>query len=171
MKTWHKIGIVGGGYVVAFVLASIVTAVYVASTNTPDRSASSGMYAFGDMMFFLGCFGLAAIPSTAAGLYFLRPHAAFWRAASVGAIALASTAVAALILYLAYRGLGPGAGLQSWAMLSPLRILLAPGLAVAFLLCALFAPTRGARIAFVCAGAVETVVFVWVALIWAHAVR
>ena len=170
MKTWRKVAIVAGGYIVAVVLASIVVGVYVASTNTPDRQTSSGMYAFGDGMLFLGCFGLAAIPATAAALYFLRPYAAFWRAASVGAITLATTAVAALVLYLAYRGLGHPS-LQSWAMLSPLRILLAPGLGVAFLLCALFAPARAPKIAFVCAGVVEAVVFVWVALIWFHATR
>ena len=171
MKPWHKVLLVLGGYVAAFAIASIIVSVYVAATNTPDRATSSGMYAFGDAMFFLGCFGLAAIPATMAALYFLRPYPAFWRSASIGALALATTGVAALGLFLRARGAGSPSSIGFLAMLSPLRILVAPGLGLAFLLSALFAPARAPRIALLCACIIEAVVFVWVALLWSHAVR
>jgi hypothetical protein len=54
---------------------------------------------------------------------------------------------------------------------APIRVLLAPALATVFLLCGWLAPTHFTRIAFLGATAVETVVFVWVALIWFHAFR
>jgi len=60
-------------------------------------------------------------------------------------------------------GQGP---LQSWAMLTPLRILVAPLLALFFLLAGLFAPTRSARLCLASAAAIEVVAFVAVAGTW-----
>jgi hypothetical protein len=64
------------------------------------------------------------------------------------------------------RNADPGAFLGGLSDLSPLRLLVAPLLALAFFLAMLFAPTRSSRIVFLCAGVVETVVFVWIALVW-----
>jgi hypothetical protein len=58
-----------------------------------------------------------------------------------------------------------------WAMFLPIRALLAPVLAVIFLLCSRFAPTRATRLTFLGAGAVEAVLFVSVALFWFHSFR
>ena len=47
MRPVVKAGLIGAGYVAAFVIALGVVAVYVAATNGPDRQSSSGMFAFG----------------------------------------------------------------------------------------------------------------------------
>jgi hypothetical protein len=126
------------------------------------------MYAFGDSLLFLGVFVVAAVPATGTALFFLRPYRAFWRIAAFGALAIAATGAAALGSYLAVSA-GPSPGV--WSELSPLRILLAPMFALTFFLCILAAPTRSSRIAFVCAGVIETIVFVWVAFLWFHSIR
>ena len=56
--------------------------------------------------------------------------------------------------------------LETWAMLTPLRILAAPMLAVFFLLAGLVAPTRAARACLTSAAALEVVAFVSVAYTW-----
>jgi hypothetical protein len=48
MRTRGKVALVVPGYVVAVLLAAGVVAAYVALTDSPDRQASSGMYAFGE---------------------------------------------------------------------------------------------------------------------------
>lgn len=67
----RKMALVACGYVAAFLFAFAILAVYTASTSTPDRSASSGMSAFGDSLLFLAVFAVAAIPATGAALFFL----------------------------------------------------------------------------------------------------
>ena len=61
--------------------------------------------------------------------------------------------------------------LGAWATLSPIRVILAPLLAIGVGLCALFAPTRFTRFAFLGAAAIETVVFVWVTFAWFQSIR
>jgi hypothetical protein len=168
MKSSSKVLLVVAGYLVALVIAAVVVSIYIAATHRPDRQASSGMSAFGDSILFLGVFGLAAIPATGAALFFLRPYHTFWRIISVGALANASTGVAALATYLVRPTASTGSFLGAWSELSPLRLLLAPLLAIAFFLSVLFAPTRASRLALLCASVIEIVVFVWVALIWFH---
>lgn len=168
MKPRSKVVLVIAGYLVALVIASGVVSLHMAAADGPDRQSASGMFAFGDSLLFLAVFGLAAVPATGAALYFLRPYPTFWRTVSVGACVIAATGVAAIVADLVRRNtqLGPLPG--GWSDLSPLRLLLAPLLAVAFVLAMLFAPTRSSRIVFLCAGVIETVVFVWGALLWFH---
>jgi len=161
----------GAGYLAACAVAAIVVHVYIAATNGPDRQTYSGMFAFGDSMLFLGVWALAALPATGAALFFLRPYPTFWRIVSVGAFATAMTAVAALAISLVPPNTDWGSFLGVWSAVSPLRILLAPLLALACLLSVVFAPTRCSRIALLCASVIETVVFVWVALRWFHPLR
>lgn len=164
MKSSHKIILVVAGYLAACVIASVVVSLYVAATNGPDRQTYGAMYDFGDSLLFLGVFALAAIPASGAALFFLRPFHTLWRIASVGALVIATTGLAALAAFL----VPPSARLNTWLELSPLRIFLAPPLAIIFFLSLVFAPTRATRLAFLCASAIEVVVFVWVALIWFH---
>jgi hypothetical protein len=167
VKSSSKILLVGAGYLTALGIAALVVWLYAAATQGRDRQAYGGMFAFGDDLLFLGVAALAAIPATGAALFFLRPYPRFWSLSAVTALALAATGVAALVGVLAAQSLTT----SSWAMAAPLRVLLAPVLALAFFLGALFAPSRFARGAFLSAAAIETVVFVWVALIWSHPVR
>jgi hypothetical protein len=166
MKPSSKVILVFAAYGLALLIASLVVNLYIATTNGPDRQAYSTMFDFGDSLLFLGVFALAAIPATATALFFLRPYPTFWRVASLGALAIATTGAAALSVYLLPAVAGSGAYLSAWSELSPLRILLAPLFALAFFVLIVFAPTRSSRLAFLCASVIETIVFVWVALIW-----
>ena len=171
MRTSVKVGLVAAGYVGAFVIASLVVMLYVALTSGPDRQGSDGMYAFGDSMLFLAVFVMAGLPSTGAALFFLRPSRSFWRALSIVAIVVATTGLLALVGYLAWQNPARAADLPWWFALSPIRILVAPLFALVFLLAALFAPNRFARIALLVAVAVEGGIFVWVLLIWVRGFR
>src|SRR5215471_14326292 len=62
------------------------------------------MYDFGDSLLFLAVFVAAALPATAAALFFLRPHRSFWLALCVVVPAVAITALVALIEYLGAKG-------------------------------------------------------------------
>jgi len=166
MRPAAKAGIVVAGYVAAVAAASLVVHIYIAATSGLDRQTYGGMYAFGDSLLFLGVAGVGAVPATGAALFFLRAHGGFWRILSIGGLATAATAILASVAFLATRSATGSGVLQSWAMLTPLRILAAPMLALFFLLAGLFAPTRAARACLASAAAIEVVAFVSVAVTW-----
>ena len=161
-----KAGIVVAGYVAAVAVAALVVRVYITATSGPDRQTYGGMFAFGDSLLFLGVACVGAVPATGAALFFLRPHRGFWRMLSIGGLSTAATAILASALFLATRSSTGSEVLQSWAMLTPLRILAAPMLAVFFFLAGLFAPTRAARVCLTSAAAIEVVAFVSVGYTW-----
>jgi hypothetical protein len=161
-----RILIVVGGYAFALLAAGAVTGAHVVATSGPAWQGSSGMLAFGDTTLFAGVFAVAAMPATCAALFFLRPVRRFWHVASIAAVAIAATALAALVYYLVSPGTGEALG--AWSTLALIRILLAPLLSATFVLALLFAPTRSARLALLAAGVIEAGVFVWVALAWWH---
>jgi len=165
-----KVASVFSGYVVAFLVASAVVAVYVAATSGPDRQTYAAMYDFGDSLLFLGVFGVAAVPATSAGLFFLRPCRSFWLVLSVVALGLALTGVAACIEFLAARtAFRAGSSVPVWSGLAVLRILVAPLFALIFLLSGLFASRRSARIALLVATVVEVAIFaLWFCVLHFH---
>ena len=120
------------------------------------------------LVLFLGVFGLAGVAPTGAGLFFLRPYRSFWRAVSVAAITIASTGIAALVVYVVPQIVEAGPTLQAWSAVAVLRILVAPLFGLAFFLCAVFAPDRSSRGASLTATAVDAVIFAYVALVWFH---
>jgi len=142
----RKAALVLGGYVAAVIVAFAVGWLHsLVMSEIDPTNASGGMAAFGDALLFLAVFGVAAVPPTAAGLYFLRAVPAFWSVASAAALVLATSALAALY------------GLAVDWTFAPLRLLLAPGLAVAFGLALLFAPTRATRRLFLVAMVIELI--------------
>jgi len=171
MRPRVKVGLVVAGYVVAFLVAFAVVAIHVAATSGPDRQVYGAMYGFGDDLLFLAVFGVAAVPPTAAALFFLRSYRSFWLVLSVVALAIATTGLVALIDYIAPRTADTGSILHTWSALAGLRILSAPLFVLAFLLSGLFAPNRSSRIALLVATAIEAVVFAYVALVWFHPFR
>jgi protein-S-isoprenylcysteine O-methyltransferase Ste14 len=64
VKARTKLAIVAAGYLVAFVVASVVVAVRLSATSGPAAQASSGMYAFGDAVLFVGVFGVVGLAPT-----------------------------------------------------------------------------------------------------------
>jgi hypothetical protein len=171
VKAAGKIGLVAAGYLGAFLVASAIIAIYIASTSGPDRQTYGAMYDFGDLLLFLAVFAAAAVLPTGAALYFLRPYRAFWLALSVGALVVAATALAAFGTFVAARTAGASSVLSSWSGLVSLRILAAPLCALIFFLSGVFAPNRRARIALLAATAIEAAVFAYVAFTWFHAGR
>lgn len=170
MRPLAKVGLIVAGYIVAFLVAFAVVAIRVAA-GAAGGQASGGMAAFGDSLLFLAVFGVAAVPSTATALYFLRPVRTFWLVLCAAAIGLAATGVAALAAYVSTQNMDASAGLSTWSMLSPLRILVAPLFALAFLLGAVFAPQRAFRFALLAAMAIEAAAFAAGALVLFQAVR
>jgi hypothetical protein len=168
LKPSSKIILVITGYALALVIAWVVVTMYVAATSGPDRQTYAAMFDFGDSILFLGVFAVASLPATGAALYFVRPYESFWRVTAAVAVAIALTGVVVLLDMLVSRTGTAGGLLGQWSMISPIRVFAAPALALVFLLCGWFAPTRVTRIAFFGATAVEAVVFAWVALIWFH---
>jgi hypothetical protein len=153
LRPFAKAGLVAVGYIAAGAIAWLVVSIYVAATSSPDRQG--GMSAFGDSLLFLAVFGLAAVPATGAGLFFLRTRPVVWGTLSVVSVAVASTSIAACLTYLAPTASEPGSLLHSWSAFATLRILVAPLLALFFLLSGLFAPNRSARIALIAATTIE----------------
>ncbi len=155
-----------GGYVVALAIAALVLRWYISATGGPDRQASSGMSAFGDSMFFVAVLGLAAVPATGAALYFLRKRRTFWVVLSVLALGGASTALVAVALSVGSTSAAAGGQLRAWFLIAPIRILVAPVLALFDLLAGLLAPSRGPRLCLLGAGIIEAVSFAAVAVMW-----
>ncbi len=135
-----RIGCIFLGLVVALAVAWIAVELRQRATQGPDALASSGMYAFGDLVLGVGVFGVLALVPMALTLYWLRPVARFWSALQWGAILFALTgclAVAASIWALQSR--------SAWLILAHARIGLMPLGALALLMCTVFAPQARQR--------------------------
>ena len=165
MKSSIKVTLTAGGYVAAFLVASAAVAIRMATTSGPDAQAASGMYAFGDSVLFVAFFGVLALVPTGAVLYFLRPYRRFWMVLSRVCLAVAVTSPMAAILFVIGRH-ATSSLLATWAGYSVLRILVAPLLALTFLVCALFTPDRSPRFVFLAATAMETVVTAYAGAVW-----
>ena len=156
----------GRGYIAAFLIASAVVAVRIAVTSGPDAQASSGMYAAGDAFLFVAVFGVCALVPTGIALFFLRPYRRFWTVLSALGLVVAVTGVTAAILFLVGRQATAPSALAMLAGLSVLRILVAPLLALAFLVCTLFSPYRSPRFALLAASAMEVAVSAYGGFVW-----
>jgi hypothetical protein len=165
MKTSLKVALIAGGYLAAYLVASAALALRMATTNGPDAQASGGMYAFGDSVVFVAVFGVLALVPTGGALVVLRPYRRFWMVLSLLCLAVAVTGPASVILYAAGRHAPPSA-LATWVALSVLRILVAPLLALTFLVCALFTPDRKPRFVFLAATAMDAVVTACACAVW-----
>jgi hypothetical protein len=161
-----KVGVVMAGYVLAVAIAALVVRLYVAATSGVDRQLYAGMSAFGDSLVFLAALGVAAVPTTGAALYFLRSRRAFWVVLSAVSVIVACTAIVSVALLVGSTAVAARTALPSWSMLAPLRILVAPVLAVFSLLAAVFAQTRSSRLWLLGASATEIVSFAVVAVTW-----
>jgi hypothetical protein len=154
--------LVAGGYVGALLLAAAALWVHGMIAPGPARQAASSMAAFGDSVLFGGTFLLAATPATGLALYFLRSAPRFWAALAWASVAMALTAVAALITL----RLVSGVTAAFWPLLAPVRLLGAPALAVAFGLAAAIAPERSSRRLLILAAVIELGAFAGALVSW-----
>ncbi len=164
-KPFLKVGVVAAGYIAAFLVASAAVAIRFANTSGPDAQAASGMYAFGDVVLFVAVFGVAALVPTGAALFFLRPYRPFWTVISAFGLSIAVTGLAAVAAFAIGRHAAPSP-LATWAAFSVLRILVAPLLALTFLVCAVFSPYRFPRLALLAGTVMEAAVSAYGGLIW-----
>jgi hypothetical protein len=165
MRPLFKGGLVACGYIAAVLLASAAVAIRIATTSGPEAQASSGMHAFGDALLFTAVFGVGALVPTGALLVFLRPYRRFWTALASLVLTVAITGVTAVVLFAVGRQSGPSP-LATWAGLSVLRILVAPLLALAFLVCAVLSPHRSPRLTLLAGAALETAVSAYGGFVW-----
>lgn len=168
MSGFAKFCWVVGGYILAFLIALAVVVLHGAVSRGPDAQASAGMLAGGDALLFLAVFGVAAIPASVAGLYFLRPVRAFWTLLSGIALVVAFTSLAALIEYLAARNAPPDSPIVAWSSLAITRIIAAPLFGLTFLLAGLFAPNLPARIILLVTTFIEVAIFTSMVMISFH---
>jgi len=71
MSGLAKVGLVIGGYVAACIIAGSIVYIQELSTQTTAAQASSGMYAFGDLILFIGAFVFLALIPTGLAIYFV----------------------------------------------------------------------------------------------------
>lgn len=166
MKTPAKIGLVAVGYVAAILVATAAVAIRTALTPAAVEQASSGMYAFGDSLLFIGVFSVVALIPTGMALFFLRPYRRFWQIVSGLALAVAVTGVAAAVIFQTGRHAVTPSTLTVWIDSSVLRILMAPPLALTFFVCTLFSPYRSPRLALAAATAMEVAVSAYAVIVW-----
>ena len=155
MKCLVKCGAVLAGYMIAVIAASAAVAVRVANTQGLDAQASAGMYAFGDLILFLGVFGILELFPTGLALYFLRRFERFWTVFSAAAlvIAIASTQPSR----------------SAWGVLAAIgfwRMLIAPLLALAFVLSTFIASIRCARLTLLGATLIEGATGTYTLIFW-----
>jgi hypothetical protein len=165
MRLPAKIGLCALGYVGAFAIASAAVAVRIAATNGPEAQAASGMYAAGDAMLFVAVFAVCALGPTAGLLFALRPYRRFWIGLAALVIVVALSGLAAAVLFAVGRH-ASGSPLAALAMVSVLRILVAPLLAMTFLLIAVLSPYRSPRVACLLGCAAEVAVSAYGGLVW-----
>ncbi len=71
MSKLTKLGLVIGGYVLACLAAGVSVYLHELLTQNAAAQASAGMYAFGDLVLFIGVAGFLMLFPTALALYFL----------------------------------------------------------------------------------------------------
>lgn len=71
MKPITKLALILGGYVAACLVAGFISYIHELLTQSAAAQAASGMYAFGDLILFVGIFLMLALFPTGLGLYFL----------------------------------------------------------------------------------------------------
>jgi hypothetical protein len=103
---------------------------------------------------------------TGAALWFLRAHRRFWAVLATIGVGVAATGLSAALIFGVGRHAPTPSPLATWAAFSVLRILVAPLLALAFLLCGVLSPFRFARAACLAAAVTEVAVSAYGGFTW-----
>jgi hypothetical protein len=94
LPTRTKWGIVIGGYVLAFLIATGAVWLHMIASG-PESDASSGMYAFAEAVLFLAVSGMIALVPTGLAVVFLGWRRILW---SILALVIAATAIVFLMV-------------------------------------------------------------------------
>jgi len=155
-----KVAIVLAGLVVALGAAALAVFFRQQLTQGPEADASSGMYAFGDLLLGIAVFGAVALVPLALGLFWLRAVPRFWTVLAWGALAYAATGPLALVVS---GWLRPETGLAS--LLADARVGSMPLSAFAWFVCAAFAPATRPRWWLAGAGLADGIIFAGVVVV------
>jgi hypothetical protein len=166
MNRWVRLGIVGGGYAAAGVLAFLAGWVNDRRLAALPYDTSGGMYAGGQMILQLGVFLLVALAPTALALWWLRNHRGLWTVVAAGALSFALAGLLAVMSFLVHPGTSRGLGPFVLEMLGLAQLLGAPFWALAFTLLAWLAPRGGPRRAMFAAVVVQLASCAFAALHW-----
>lgn len=143
MKGSTKLVLIAAGYAGALIAAFAAVHVRQILTQGPEAQASSGMYAFGDVLLFIGVFAGLSMGPTAAALYFLRPFGKFWTAASITALVLSGSSWVMVIMNALNCIPLINKSLRTpFEVLGLMSVGASPFPAAAFFICALPAPER-----------------------------
>lgn len=161
-----KVGLVGGGYLLAIAAAALAGALYNARMSAMPYDTSGGMYAGGELLLEIGVFLVVALVPTLLWLWFLRSNARLWQWLGVLSVAFA---VAGLVAVLS-QWMTPKASHHPALMLFELfglaQLLGVPIWMAGFVLFAILAPTRSARRLLLVAVGLESVIAVFAAIHW-----
>ena len=152
-----KLGVVLGGYALAFLVSFAAVAVYDRRFTPADNQQMGGMIAGGEMIYGAGLFVLVALVPTGLALWFVRRHRPSWSVLTLGCLAFAITGLAAVFSTLASRGT-PAPQLVLLDLFGLVQMLGSPLWIAAFGLFALLAPARDLRIRMLAAVAIEIVI-------------
>ena len=151
-----KAALVLAGYILALVLAFAAAHIQELWIQDDQVQASSGMWAFGDVILFVSVFSFTALFPTGLAVYFVHKSSVFWKVFAAVSVAIALTGLGAgIMITLGSPTIGTNGRLIWLEVFSILRICATPALAGAFALSALIAPDR-VRVFLVLAAAVES---------------
>jgi len=135
MKPWMKIGVVLLGFAAAAMLAWGLVELRDRFSAVPAVEKAGGMHAFGQLVFAVAVFGVAALVPTGFALYWLRAAAAFWTVAARVALGWAVLGLAGTVIWLA----APSA--QGWtSLLAFARVGVMPLTSLGLVVASFFAP-------------------------------
>ena len=166
MSRWGKVGIVLGGYGLAFVAALVAGHLYNLRVSAFPYDTSGGMYAAGEAMSSLGAFLVVALAPTLAAFWFLRGSPRAWLTIAVGSLGFAVLGLIAVLMPLVYRETPRDLLGVAVSLLGLAQLLGVPFWLCAFALFAVLAPTRRSRRLLLGAVGLEVVIGVCAAIHW-----
>jgi len=134
-----KASVVIVGYVAAAAIAVLAVLLRQYFEDPVDAQASSGMYAWGDLMMAVEVFCIVGLVPTTLALFWLRAVPGFWRALVLVAVVVSLTGPAWLALASA------GAPQSIWALTAPLRVMAMPFGGGFWFVSGVFAPAQRER--------------------------
>ena len=155
----QKLGLVLGGYALAFVASGICVFLYDRQWTPADNQAMGGMIAGGEMMLGFAVFCLVSILPTGLALWFLRDSRRFWSAFTTAGLFFAIAGLLIVLTPLAVRGATQTVPVFVWLDLVAIVQMFGSPLWIAgFLMFAVLAPARDLRRRMLFAAAIEVVI-------------
>ena len=146
MKSGTKLGIVVGGYAIAFAASWLAAMLYDRGFSPADSQAMGGMIAAGSTMFGGAVFVVVALIPTGLGLIFLRQSRAFWSAVSVASLSFAIAGLLAAFMTLVGRRAPAHSDLLLFVgLFGIVQMLGSPLWIMAFILFGVLAPAKDLR--------------------------